>query len=102
MFWPLRWLRLLVYMGASIISLFYGATSIYLFIMGTPRPGISWSEWELGPSDGKVFHVTIAVGIFGLIADVFLLALPVPAVLKLQMPRRKKLGVLCVFATGVM
>ncbi|KAL9060033.1 MAG: hypothetical protein Q9162_000883 [Coniocarpon cinnabarinum] len=101
-FWPMRWLRIEVYLGGTIACIFYGTLTIYQLVVQTPRNGVTWPEWEFGPEQPKVQHVSLPTGVFGVIMDVFLLVLPIPAVLKLQMPTKKKVGVLCVFATGLM
>lgn len=42
----------------------------------------------------------VVQGIFGLVTDFYLLFIPVPAVLSLQLPTRKKIGVIAIFMTG--
>jgi hypothetical protein len=44
--------------------------------------------------------VTILNGAFNIFSDFYLLLIPLPAIQKLQLPRRKKLGVYFVFFTG--
>ncbi len=38
---------------------------------------------------------------FNIVSDFYLLFLPIPAVLGLQMPTKRKLGVLAIFGTGL-
>ena len=46
--------------------------------------------------------IYIAQAVIGMFTDVLLLALPVPTVLKLQMPNKQKLGLVGIFAIGSM
>ena len=98
----MRWLRIAVYIGSLTTCIFYGTLTIYQLVVSTPRNGASWSQWVLGPEQPKVNNVSLPTGVFGVIMDVFLLILPIPAVLKLQMPKKKKIGVLSIFATGLL
>lgn len=40
-------------------------------------------------------------GIIGVIIDLITFYLPIPIILNLQMPFRRKLGILAIFATGL-
>ena len=97
----MRWLRISVYIGATITTLFYGAVTIVLLVYETPRNS-SWSAWELNPEQSKSVNVSIPTGAVGLAIDTFLLLLPIPAVFKLEMPTRRKFGVLVIFMTGIL
>ena len=97
----MRWLRIAVYIGASITCAFYGAVTIAGFVFLTPRNS-SVAAWEIGPEEEKSIQLSIPTGAFGIAIDTFLLLLPVPAVLKLNMPTKRKLGVLLIFLTGLL
>lgn len=101
-FWPIRWLRICVYIGATITSCTYIAISIYLFVFQVPRPGIPWVEWVLGPEQIKSLAVSIPTGGIGIATDLMLLLLPILPVMRLHLPTMKKLGILAVFATGLL
>ena len=97
----MRWLRICVYVGASITCGFYAAVSIYLFVFETPRPGVPWQVWILGPELAKTLRVSIPTGAMGVATDTALLLLPIPAVMKLKLPNKKKIGIILVFMTGL-
>ncbi|CAF9938930.1 MAG: hypothetical protein HETSPECPRED_001426 [Heterodermia speciosa] len=40
------------------------------------------------------------VGVFGVISDIYILGLPIPTTLKLNLPLRKRLGVIAIFMIG--
>ena len=44
----------------------------------------------------------VATACFGIISDFYLLLLPIFGVWQLQMPTRRKIGVIVVFATGLL
>lgn len=61
------------------------------------------ANWDIsirGSCDNRPFVYT-ANGAVGLITDVVILLLPVPTVLKLQMPLSTKLGIIAIFAIGL-
>ena len=46
--------------------------------------------------------MTYIQGVFNVVSDFYLLLLPVPVVWNLQMPLRKKIGILTIFTTGLL
>lgn len=42
----------------------------------------------------------VAQGTINLLSDFYLLVVPIPAVLALQLPKKKKIGVIAIFMTG--
>lgn len=50
----------------------------------------------------KELYVNEAVGAINLITDIYILCLPIAAVSKLQLPTRKKIGVMMIFFTGLL
>lgn len=100
LFRPLQWVRISVWIGATISALFYFAVSITAFILNSPWPGESILEDVLSWHYLKFSGFSIPTGVIGMLVDWYLLILPIPAVLSLQMSIAKKLGVLIVFMTG--
>lgn len=102
-FGTLRWLRRLVLYGAVIISLFYASCSISLIAVCAPRRGLNASQMSLTKicqTGGTT--VGLVQGIGNIISDFYLLVVPIPAVLGLHMPTRKKFGILGIFMTGLL
>lgn len=100
LFRPLRWVRISVWIGATISTAFYVAVSITAFVLESPWPGESLLEGILSWHYLKFAQFSIPTGVVGMLVDWYLLILPIPAVWTLQMSTAKKLGVLIVFMTG--
>ena len=54
------------------------------------------------PNCVKSYYYGLVHGPINVIIDLVALYLPIPMVLKLQMPLRRKLGILAIFATGLL
>ena len=100
LFRPLRWIRVCVWIGASTSCLFYTAVSITAFALESPWPGESLLDDILSWHYLKFSQFSVPTGVIGMLVDWYLLILPIPAVLALQMSMGRKLGVLVVFMTG--
>ena len=101
LFWPVRWLRIGVYVGAGISSSFYFAATVITFYYYTPHRHETWVERSFSAGFSKLQDVSILTGVMGLVIDTFALVLPIRVISGLQMPTRRKLGVLLLFATGM-
>ena len=101
-FRPMRWLRVNIYIGVTILTVFYWSFSIALFVIDTPRPWETWAELELSKrfEDSAKTKVPMAVG--GMIADVWLLVLPLIAIYKLQLHQTRRIALTIMFSTGLM
>lgn len=81
------------------IILFYFVDTIFEIIMCIPREKI----WNLLMPEGHCFNAHaayMATGIFNVISDFAVLILPMGPIWRLQLPLRKKIMMLAVFATG--
>ena len=99
-FRPLQWLRIAIYAGASITTAFYLAVEIFLLVSVTPRRGQSWAAAAVSPAEYKSLQTSVPTACVGLATDLYLLVLPISAVLQLQLPTRRKVGVILIFLTG--
>lgn len=50
----------------------------------------------------NVDNLALAASIVNLVSDIYLLALPLPLVLKLQLSNKKKTGLVAIFMTGIL
>ena len=90
-----------MWIGGIITALFYVPVTITAFVLNSPWPGESLLEDLLSWHYLKFAEFSIIpTGVIGMLVDWYLLILPIPAVLTLQMSWAKKLGVLIVFMTG--
>ena len=102
LFNPLRWIRISVYIGATLSSAFYGASTVANFVFTTPRQGETWVEHFASPEQQKGMVLSVPLSAVGLVIDVVLLALPIKAVIGLKLSANKKTGVLCIFMFGLL
>ncbi|KAJ2986021.1 hypothetical protein NUW58_g5231 [Xylaria curta] len=99
-FGPLLWLRVAVYVGLVINWLFYTIVTISGFVYQVPNPGQTWQQGFMNQRYSQSFKWAIPVASGSLILDVYILVLPIIAILNLQLNTKKKLGFIAVFATG--
>ena len=101
-FRPLRWLRISVYIGATLTCAFYGAASIAQIVFSAPRPHETWLEHSLSGEFNKADALSVPLAAVGLGIDIVLLVIPIVAVLGLQLPTKSKIGVLLIFMFGIL
>ena len=102
LFRPILWLRYSSYGGATFTVLFYTALIIFTLVLTSPAPGQSWQEASLRPGQQAVLRPTVGLACVGLALDIFILVLPIAGVSRLQLSRKRKIGVISVFMTGGM
>ena len=100
LFRPLRWIRVSVWIGATIFACFCIPITIAGFVMGSPWPGESLLQDILSSHYFVFEQFSIPIGVLSILVDWYLLILPIPAVLGLQISIAKKLGILVIFMTG--
>lgn len=76
------------------------AAEIYFLYYMTPRNGETFDSVAVSPDELKVLVLSVPVAAVGLGIDVYLLILPIIAVMGLQLPTGRKIGVVLVFLTG--
>lgn len=99
-FYPLRWFRIAALAGLGFTVVYYTAMSITWFVLSTPRPGETFAHHLLTPELFMQSKLVLPNAAIGLALDIYLFLLPIKAVMTLQLPRIKKIGVLVVFMTG--
>jgi len=102
-FGPNRWTRHLTYFGITVNLVVYSGTTIAFGVLCVRRPGETWIQDQL---THRCLYNTKAVGYlqgsFGVVSDLFIFILPLPVIWNLQMPTRRKVGVMAIFATGLL
>ena len=101
-FRPLRWLRITVYIGATLTCAFYGAASVAQFVFATPLPGQTWLEHSLSGRAWKAEVLSVPLAAVGLAIDIVLLFMPIAAVVGLKLPTKRKIGVMVIFMFGIL
>lgn len=108
-FRPLVYIRRLVYTGIVATGLYQLGAAITFGVICGPKGGqgrISYlagmASRECGDPAGTVQILSVATGAVSLFCDLYLLVLPLPAIAKLNLPKRRKTGVMLIFLTGTM
>lgn len=83
--------------------LFYIAGFVAFSILCIVRPGETWLQVQAMPRclQGEV-PVTFVVGIFGLAPNIYIFVLPIPVIMGLHLGMNKKLGLVAIFASGLL
>ena len=101
-FRPFRWLRICAYIGIAITTAFYVSVTVASFALVTPRHGETWSEHLFSDDFFKARNLPVPTSSFGVVIDLVILVLPIVAVMQLQLPSRRKIGLIIVFLTGLL
>ena len=101
LFRPFKWLRVLCYIGIVFTSLAFLGFFIAQMALLTPHPGEQWLEMDMDPREQACLkYLSLPITSTSLGIDLYIFVLPMLGVSKLQMSRRRKLGVVLMFLTG--
>jgi hypothetical protein len=79
------------------------ATGIALVVLFAPGPGEIWGSSKLvDTTERRNEWMPLMSAVMSLVADLLILVMPIPVIVRLNMPRRKKGGVLALFLIGSM
>ena len=67
-----------------------------------PRPSQTWLEHALSKDELKSEILSVPISAIGLGIDTVLLVIPVVAVVGLQLPIKRKIGILIIFMFGIL
>lgn len=102
-FRPSHSARCMIWIGMVVISLFYTSTIIASLGLCVPRPGEGWSSKEIARKCGHpIIVILIMQGVFSVLCDAYLLAIPLIQVLRLHVSASQKFGLVAVFFMGLM
>jgi hypothetical protein len=110
MFKPNKTARIMAWAGIILIVIFYVVSLIFLLVQCVPvdqeLPGLDPMKWEERASNNRCgrrsIDVSAAQGIFGAVTDLYVLAIPISSVLALRLQKKRKLGVMGIFLTGLL
>lgn len=100
-FGSLRWMRLSVFTGLAVTGVWYLSNIVVFAVLCSPRSGQSYVEAASSPRCHRNETYGLVNSGFNIVSNFYLLILPIPAVMGLQMPTKRKFGVLAVFGTGL-
>ncbi|KAL4962798.1 CFEM domain-containing protein [Aspergillus stella-maris] len=99
---PNRGLRIATFvtLGATLL---WGFVAFWVLLFSCKPIHYYWNEWD-GEHQGTCLshnNILVAHSTINIILDVVVLVLPVPVLLKLQMPLKKRIGVVAMFVVGI-
>ena len=95
-------LRYCIYFGMTFVSLFYVAIFVAFGVFSIPRRGQTKLASILSKNVEKDINLGIVQGAVNLATDFYIFCLPIHVVWKLQLPPKKKIGVMAIFMTGLL
>lgn len=104
-FYVLKWMRIACITGITCITAFQFSLSIAFSVMCAPSTGSSQIDFFTAFVSDTCMRTRVLVllqGVGSVVTDVFLLVLPLPAVLGLQMPLKRKIAVTSMFMVGLL
>ncbi|KAL8638381.1 MAG: hypothetical protein Q9228_004461 [Teloschistes exilis] len=99
-FHPNPRLRYAIYFGIIFTTLFYTSAFIAYCVLAIPRRGETLIGTMLSKGVASAIPLSIGQGAINVATDFYILLLPIPGVLQLQLPTRKKIGFCAIFMTG--
>ncbi|KAL8927609.1 MAG: hypothetical protein Q9172_001319 [Xanthocarpia lactea] len=99
-FRPNQKLRYAIYFGIVFVTLFYTGTFIAFCVLAIPRPGQTLIGTILSDDVASLIPISVAQAGVNVASDFYIFILPIPGVVQLQMPMKKKIGICAIFATG--
>ena len=98
----MRWLRISSYVNAIALCAFYGACTVAQMVFATPRPSETWVSHLVSSEEMKATRLSVPLSAVGLFFDIVILLLPIAGVMRLQLPTRRKIGIMLIFLTGLL
>lgn len=98
----MRWLRINIYIGATLLTIFYWSFAISAFVFDTRKSGETWAELALSQRFADQNKISVWFTTGGMIADVWLLVLPLVATYKLQLHKTSRVALTVMFSTGAL
>ncbi|KAI1822657.1 hypothetical protein F4861DRAFT_375428 [Xylaria intraflava] len=103
LFRPSHRATVFVWVGIVVIPIYYITLIVVFLYYFVPRPGDG--GWGSPKANARSLYpsgiTTFIQGVGGIISDFYVLAIPVFMVLKLNLPIRRRIGVSCIFLTGL-
>ncbi|KAI9695556.1 MAG: hypothetical protein M1820_008569 [Bogoriella megaspora] len=101
LFRPFKWIRILCYLGIVVTTTAYLGFLVAQLALTTPHPGESWLEMNEDPRPLKIpKYLSIPITALSFGTDLYIFALPILGIAKLDLTRHRKIGVSFVFMTG--
>lgn len=100
LFRPKSSLRYPIYIGGIATAVFYTVYTILMFVFLSPRPGETlFTHWQ-NPISQEVNRFSVPLSAAGAAIDLYILVLPIAAVIQLQLATKHKIGLVVIFMSG--
>ncbi|KAL4808400.1 CFEM domain-containing protein [Aspergillus unguis] len=99
---PNKRLRIAVY-ATMVATALWGIIAFFVLLFSCKPISYYWNEWD-GEHKGTCLshnNILLAHSTINIVLDVIIVCLPMPVLLKLQMPIGKRLGIISMFAVGI-
>ncbi|KAG6354943.1 hypothetical protein INS49_004024 [Diaporthe citri] len=100
-FAPSAWVTWSVRVTAAAVIMWMASVVLETFLLCRPL-AFNWDTTIPGGACGDRNAVFVIAGVTNMVTDFMVLLLPVPCILKLQMPTGQKFGLLLVFCMGIL
>ncbi|KAG8158325.1 hypothetical protein KVR01_012086 [Diaporthe batatas] len=101
MFKPVQLVKIFIYVSIGAVTSFYVATIIAELAVGIPRPGEGWPAAQMRYGNFGL-EVSVVRGVFGVISDFVIFFIPLSQVIRLHLPLKRKITLVCIFLTGLL
>lgn len=102
-FKPVTWARIAIWSGLIAVLIFYITCDAVLLGFCISRSGRTWMGLTITGSCVEVeVKTALAAGWFGTLIDFYVLAIPIRLISGLMLNKRRKIGVLAIFMTGLL
>lgn len=96
-------MRMFIYAGIGAIFIINAVVTILFPIFCAPRRGENWITSYVGPRClNHVVKNFLASVVINFVMDLYILVLPLRMVWHLHLPAQKRLGLLAIFAIGIL
>ena len=99
-FGPRTKLRYATYFGIFFVVVCYAGFFVAYCALAIPRPGQNLIAFMYSKGIASLLPLAVAQGAVNIASDFYIFLLPIPGVLQLQMPTKKKIGICAIFMTG--
>ena len=93
-------MRIGIWVGATICTIFYGLIFALDLYFLTPRRGETYVTHVLNPVFKGGLQLSVPVAAVGLVFDLIIITIPIYGVCQLQLSSRQKFSISLVFLTG--
>lgn len=91
----------MIYFGIVVTILVFLGFTLAQIILLVPHPGESWLEMYQDPREMAVLKISVPISVASFIVDIYTFIIPIAGVSGLKLSRKRKIGVLMVFITGL-